>query len=315
MPAQLPAIGLHEAYDTADVSQFLRTLRRRARTVLLLTALAAGAALLHALFAAPQFTAQGALYLGETEHGDTGGDDSSGPVNLFAYSTQSDVETQIELLTTGTLIERAILETGLNTTLRPAGKPPLTYWRWLVFHGGNTASFLPGPQTLQVVNATLTGHYRLITGPDNSYKLYTDGGLFHAATPVLSGTIGQAAWSPAGTLLVRFAQPNEVSAAPSNRRTRRHTSRGKTRPRLPQARHRRTGCRWPKYLTNGALSVMPGGQCPADTQLATLQFTLVGPLSGQTLHQSDDAGLYHHAIAVENRSRHSDRNAHRHQSR
>lgn len=276
MSAQLPAIGFHEAYDTADVSQFLRTLRRRARTVLLLTALAGGGALLHALFAAPQFTAQGALYLGETAHGDTGGDDSAGPVNLFAYSTQSDVETQIELLTTGTLIERAILETGLNTTLRPAGKPPLTYWRWLVFHGGNTTSFLPGPQTLQVVNATLTGHYRLITGPDNSYKLYAAGGLFHAATPVLTGTIGQAAWSPAGTLLVRFAQPDEDSAAPSSL-----APPAATPAQVKSGLSYRLDIAAPdalaKYLTNGALSVNAGGQPTQPTQLATLQFRWSDP--------------------------------------
>ncbi len=40
MTAQLPAIEFREPYDTADISQFIRTLRRRARTVLLFTALA-----------------------------------------------------------------------------------------------------------------------------------------------------------------------------------------------------------------------------------------------------------------------------------
>ncbi len=85
------------------------------------------------------------------------------------------METQIELLTTGTLIKRAMLETGLNTTLRPSDKPRLTYWRWLFYDGGKTSSFQPGPQSLQVVNATLTGHYRLETGPDNSYRLYAVG--------------------------------------------------------------------------------------------------------------------------------------------
>ena len=170
MPAQLPAIEFREPYDTADISQFIRTLRRRARTVLLFTALAGGAALLHALFATPQFTAQGALYLGETQQSGPNTGDADGTVNLSAYSTQSDVETQIELLTTGTLIKRAMLETGLNTTLRPSDKPRLTYWRWLFYHGGKTSSFQPGPQSLQVVNATLAGHYRLETGPDNSYS-------------------------------------------------------------------------------------------------------------------------------------------------
>jgi len=276
MSAQLPAIGLREAYDTADVSQFLRTLRRRARTVLLLTALTSCAALLHALFAVPQFTAQGALYLGETERGDPSAGDSDGTVNLLAYSTQSDVETQIELLTTGTLIEPAILETGLNTTLRPTNKPRLTYWRWLFFNGGNTASFLPGPQTLQVVNATLAGHYRLVTGPGNSYKLYAVGGLFRAARPVLTGIIGQPARNLAGTLLVRFAQPDEDSAAPSNLEPA-ATAPAEVKPGLSYRLDITAPDALTKYLAGGALSVNAGGLPTQPTKLATLQFRWSDP--------------------------------------
>lgn len=276
MPVQLPAIGLRETNDTADFGQFIRTLRRRARTVLLFTALTAFAALLHALFAIPQFTAQGALYLGETQQSgpSAGGDD--GTVNLFAYSTQSDVETQIELLTTGTLIERAVLETGLNTTLRPAGRPALTYWRWRFFDGGSTSFFLPGPQSLQVVNATLAGRYRLETGPDNSYKLYTVGDLFRTSKPVLTGTIGQIARSPAGTLLVRFAQPDEDSAAPSNLET--PASRpAEVKPGLSYSLDIVSPNALAKRLSGGALGVNAGGPPTQPTKLATLEFRWSDP--------------------------------------
>jgi tyrosine-protein kinase Etk/Wzc len=276
MSMPLPAIGFRHVDDTADVSQFVHTLRRRARAVLILTALTGTAALLHALFATPQFTAQGALYLGETEQAGANAGGSDGTVNLFAYSTQSDVETQIELLTTGTLIERSILETGLNTTLRPVGKPPLTYWRWQFFDGGNTSSFLPGPQSLQVVNATLTGHYRLETGPDNSYRLYAAGGFFRPAKPVLTGTIGQMERTPAGTLLVRFAQPDEDSAAPSNLETPTGAP-VEVKPNLSYNLDIVAPDKLAKNLTGGALSVNAGGPPTQPTKLATLQFRWSDP--------------------------------------
>ncbi len=180
------------------------------------------------------------------------------------------METQIELLTTGTLIERAVLETGLNTTLRPAGSPPLTYWRWRVFNGGKTKSFMPGPQSLQVVQATLVGHYRLETGPDNSYKLYAAGGLFHTVKPVLTGTIGQTAQGPDGALLVRFAAPDTNDGAPG-------AGPAGVKPGLrfnldivpPDALANR--------LADSILSVNAGGPPNQPTKLATLQFRWSDP--------------------------------------
>lgn len=270
MPAQLPAIALHETHDTVDIGQFIRALRRRARTILLFMGLAGGAALLHVLFATPQFTARGALYLGETQP-DNGGNDANGTLNLSAYSTQSSVETQIELLTTGTLIERAVLETGLNTTIRPSGTSALTYWRWRFFDGGNPQAFVPGPQSLEVVNATLAGHYRLKTGPDNSYKLYAAGGLFKTSHPVLTGTIGQAAHSPAGALLVRFAAQGGNGAPP---------------PKLTPGQEYDLNIVSPVALADslagGALSVNAGGSPTQPTKLATLQFRWADPYQAQS---------------------------------
>ncbi|MCB5945663.1 polysaccharide biosynthesis tyrosine autokinase [Acidocella sp. KAb 2-4] len=271
MASQLPAIGIQEAYDTADISQFLRTLRRRSRTIVLFTGLAGGAALLYTLFATPQFTARGALYLGDTQQAAPGTGDSDGTVNLLAYSTQSDVETQIELLTTGTLVERAVLESGLNATLRPAGKPPLTYWRWLVFHGGNTRTFLPGPQSLQVVDATLTGRYRLEIGPNNTYKLYVNSGLFGSSKPVLTGTIGELARNADGALLVRFPAPVEDDAAPEDLSapTAPPTA---LKPGLTYQLNIAPPDALADKLVNGAFSVDTGGSPTQPTKLATLQF-------------------------------------------
>jgi tyrosine-protein kinase Etk/Wzc len=189
MTAQLPDRISTEHYETVDFGQFIGAMRQRLATISIFIFIVAFLALVHVLIATPQFTAQGVLYLGETQ--DTGdGSDSSGPVNLSAYSTQSDVETQIGLLTTGTLIQRALLETGLNTTLRLAGAAPLTYWRWRLFSHGSTAVFTPGPQDLEVVDTTLAGHFRIVTGPDNTYKLYGKGKLFDDGKPLLTGVVG-----------------------------------------------------------------------------------------------------------------------------
>ncbi|WP_174502369.1 polysaccharide biosynthesis tyrosine autokinase [Acidiphilium sp. C61] len=212
MATQLPAIGFHahhEPHDIVDFGLFLRTLRQQARTILLFTGIAAAAALLHVLLAVPQFTASGALYLGETQQGSGSGGGSSNAVNLSAYAQQSDVETQIELLTTGTLIQRAVLETGLNATIHPAGAPALRYWRWKWLDHGSTKAFLPAADALRVVDATLVGKFRLVTGAGNTYKLYKAGGIFGREKPVLSGTIGTVAHTADGALLVRFARPGK----------------------------------------------------------------------------------------------------------
>ena len=280
MPAQSPAVGFHELYDTADVSEFIRTLRRRARTVLLFTSLAGGAALLLVLFTRPQFTAYGALYLGESQRGGASPSDADGTVNLFAYSTQSDVETQIELLTTGTLIERAVLETGLNTTLRPTGEPPLTYWRWRMFDGGGTQVFLPGPQSLEVVNATLAGHYRLVTGRDNGYTLYAIGGLFNAAKPVLTGTIGEVAQTPAGSLLVRCAQQDGDGATTSDPETS-AAAPADVKPGLSYTLDIVPPDALANSLAGGVFSVNAGGSPAQPTNLATLQFRWPDPHQAQ----------------------------------
>lgn len=268
MQAQLPSVGLNEAYDKVDLSQVMRLLRARARTILLFTALAGGAALLYVLFAAPQFTAEGALYLGETQQDSSSSGNTNGTVDLSAYSTQSDVETQIELLTTGTLITRAVLETGLNTTIHPAGSPTLTYWRWRFLHGGDTGYFLPGPQSLQVVNATLVGHYTLETGPNNTYKLYTLGHLFGAAKLVLTGTIGQPALSANGSLLVRFAQADEGGAISATT-----TAKPGIRYRLDITQPEALA----KNLTTSMLSVSAGGTSLQPSKLASLKLRWPNP--------------------------------------
>lgn len=264
MSAQLPSVAQADHYDTVDFGQLVIALRRRAATIIIFTLVAATTAFVHVLFATPQFTARGMVYLGETQESDNS--DSSGPVNLSAYSTQSDVETQIGLLTSGTIIERAVLESGLNTTLRPAGTPPLTFWRWRLFAHSNPAVFVPGKQDLQVVDATLPGRYSIVTGLKNTYRLYARGEIFSGHAPILVGVIGRPETVGRYSLTVRYAIPD-------------HAENNNVEP--TKAPEIRAGVVYDldivapdilaDSLPNGMLSITAGGTPEQPTQLATLQ--------------------------------------------
>jgi uncharacterized protein involved in exopolysaccharide biosynthesis len=265
MSMQLTTSGFQsKPHDTVDVGLFMRTLRRRAGTILLCTFLAAGLALSHVLFAVPQFTAEGTLYLGDTQANQGG--DGSGNLNLSAYSTQADVETQVELLSTGALVEGTVLKTGLNAKIRPAGAPRLTYWRWRFFRGGSTQDFVPGPQSLQVVNATDAGRFRLVTGPDNTYKLFRRGDMFKGSRLVLSGVIGKPASGNGVNLTVRPAAPAAQNGQPFNIKPGQDFNLDIASPdAMTQA------------LLGGAYSVTAGGSAMQPTKLAFLRFRWADP--------------------------------------
>ncbi len=262
-----------QQHDTVDIGQFVKLLRRRAKTIMLFTLLSTGVALLHVLFATPQFTARGVLYLGDTQPSD-GSADPASSISLSAYSTQSDVETQIELISTGALIERAVLETGLNAQIRPAGTPPLTYWRWKLFAHGRTSVFVPGPQALQVINAIDPGNYRLVTGPENSYKLYTRGGLFGGGRLVLDGVLGKPATGNGVSLLVQLADSRYQNDQSSI---------------VKAGQSYNLDITAPDALANnilaGALSVTAGGSPLQPTKLAFLEFRWNDPYHAQIFVQ------------------------------
>lgn len=276
---------LAEHYDTVDFGQFLGALKAHALTIAGFIAAAGLLALVHVMLATPQFLAQGVLYLGETQH-DSDTSDASGPVNLSAYSTQSDVETQIGLLTTGTLVQRAVLETGLNSTLKPAGTAPLTYWRWKFFWHGGTRYFQPGPLTLQAVNTTLAGDYRIVTGPDNTYRLYGKGRLASRG-PLLTGVIGLPEALNGQTITVRRTIAGQAPQALATDGQSPDGQSGDAAPKLPDMP---AGLSYDLSVTApdvmadailGKLSVTAGGSPDQPTQLATLQMHWNDPYLAQ----------------------------------
>jgi tyrosine-protein kinase Etk/Wzc len=188
-----------------DLGQIGFILRRRALTIAMFTIFATCLALFDVLFTIPQFTANGSLYLGDAQTAGAPSTDSSNLNFLSDFASQSDVQTQIELIKAKGLIERAILETGLNATITPAGSPPLTYWRWKLFNGGKTTTFIPDQTTLEALFATTPGKYRIIIGSNNTYKLYIEGGLFHVSRLAFEGVLGSPAAGHGVQMLVEAA--------------------------------------------------------------------------------------------------------------
>ncbi|MDD2777249.1 MAG: GNVR domain-containing protein, partial [Sideroxydans sp.] len=268
MTTNLPAIGFQgphgfqEPHDAVDLGHLGQILRRRAGTIVMFVVGATLFALIYVLFSTPQFTVHGALFLGDSE---SAADVRPSGLNFLSdYSTQSDVETQIELITAGALVQHAVLETGLNAQITPAGAPPLTYWRWQFYHGGQTKSFVPGPTTLQALYAATPGRYRIVVGKGNSYTLYTQHTLFAHAHFVLRGILGRPA-AGGGIHLLLEPAGDHFHAAPGTSYDLRVSS--------PEA--------LANSLLAGALTVTAGGPPTQPTKIATLQFRWNNPWQGR----------------------------------
>lgn len=189
MAPPLPAAKLHEQSDMVDFREIGLLLRRRANVIVACVAVTTLIAIFQVFFAVPQFTSQGTLYLGDTQSA-SGGNEASNTSFLYDYTNESDVETQIELITSAALIEGAILETGLNARIGIETTKPPKFWYWKFFQGGRIASYQPTPTSLEVLNATRPGNYIVVLGPNHTYRLETREGWFRPAKLVLAGTLG-----------------------------------------------------------------------------------------------------------------------------
>jgi uncharacterized protein involved in exopolysaccharide biosynthesis/Mrp family chromosome partitioning ATPase len=265
MSSNLPVTLNHAAnYDTIDLGQVMQSLKRSAKVIVAIVAATTFLALLHTLLAEPQFTANGALYLGDAQAPTAAAGNGNGLNFLSDYLSESDVETQIELITAGALVEHAVLETGLNAQIDPAGTPPLTYWRWRLFKHGDTNSFAPGPDTLEALYATTPGNYRLVTGANDDYELYTKPSLFGHSRLILRGQLGKPAAGNGVQMLVQGAGP-AFQATPGKAYDLTITS--------PDA--------LAAALQSGALSVTAGGPATQPTEIAFLQFRWANPYQAQ----------------------------------
>jgi uncharacterized protein involved in exopolysaccharide biosynthesis/Mrp family chromosome partitioning ATPase len=266
MSSNLPVpLGQSTAYDTIDLGQIAQILKRHAKIILGVMAATTLMALLHALTSVPQFTANGALYLGDAQGPTAAPAGNGNGLNFLSdYATESDVETQIELITAGALVKQAVLETGLNAQITPAGAPPLTYWRWRLYNHGDTSSFAPGPDTLEALYATTPGQYLVVIGENNGYKLYARPSFFGGARLLLQGELGKPASGNGVQMLVQGAGPT-FQPTPGKAYDLNIIS--------PDA--------LAVALQNGALTVNAGGSITQPTQIAFLQFHWANPYQAQ----------------------------------
>jgi tyrosine-protein kinase Etk/Wzc len=264
METQMLLPSFDQATDTVNFGEIFSLLRRRAGIIALFTIGAATLMALHVLFATPQFSARGALYLGDTETAAGASSPQPGPGFLSDFSNQSDVETQIELITAGALIQQSILQTGLNAAITPAGSRPLTYWRWRLQEHGQTSAFLPGATTLEALYANDPGHYTIVLGQDDSYTLYTRPGWLEKRHIVLQGVLGKPAAGNGNQMLIQPAGPG-YKFVPGQSYNLDITS----------------AAALADSVAGHALSVMAGGSVTQPTKIAFLQFIWPNPYQAQ----------------------------------
>jgi uncharacterized protein involved in exopolysaccharide biosynthesis/Mrp family chromosome partitioning ATPase len=176
-----------------DLQNFISALTRRWRLIAGVTAFCTLLAVQSVLFSSPRFAATGTVYLGVGDN-TTSNDQTN---FLSDYQVVSSVNAQVQLLQSETLMEQAILETGLNARIVPANAPEMPYWRWRLHYQKSVEIFAPGPDTLIAPfaifsdpGATGVG-FRLIFGKDGHFTLIEPGGLFSKPQEIGEGTWGK----------------------------------------------------------------------------------------------------------------------------
>ena len=78
----------------------------------------------------PEFRASGRLYLGEIGSSKLS---ATSPSEIdLSGGAQADVSSEIEIITSRSLLSRAVIESGLNVAIVPSGWKPARYWQWLL---------------------------------------------------------------------------------------------------------------------------------------------------------------------------------------
>jgi tyrosine-protein kinase Etk/Wzc len=126
MPGHHMDAAVNSMPNGVDVVHVTGALREHYRTVLGIATAIFGAIMLFTLLSGMEFQSSGRLYLGELDG------KSSAKAEDFLSGGQGDVYSEIEILRSRSHVERAVLQSGLNVTIEPAGWDQPRYWRWLV---------------------------------------------------------------------------------------------------------------------------------------------------------------------------------------
>jgi tyrosine-protein kinase Etk/Wzc len=262
----------HENEVDIDLGEIGRTVSRQWRKVAIITALATVFAIFYVLFARPQFTVDGSLYLGDAQSGGNAAQAlSSGPNFLSDFQSVSDVETQIELIQSKALLEQAILETGLNSPITREGASQLNFWKWRLFHGKAITAFGPNPGDIEALFATFaapvsqTATFTVVVGDGGGYRVIEPQGWGFAQKTVLSGVLGQPASGGGLSLLMKPAIDGALPAAGSRFVL-------KVSP---------VETVFTNLSSSGALSVSAGGTVTEPTKVANIEFQWDNPYTAR----------------------------------
>jgi len=227
-------------------------------------------ALLYVLLSTPKFRIDGSLFMGDASSDLSAASTNDSLAFLNDFDTQSDVETDVELLQGKSLVEQAILETGMNAPVTAAGAPHLTYLTWRFFHGHAVQAYAPAPGDLEALYAMSyvptkePRQFRIVIGGGNTYKIEQTDGMF-GGNDVLSGTLGQPAAGGGLSLLLTPALAGSAPAAGSVF----------TMQVLPAE------AVYESLQKREELTISPGGTLSAPTKVVNLQLLYTDPYVGQ----------------------------------
>jgi tyrosine-protein kinase Etk/Wzc len=162
--------------DSIDLSQLSHTLRSKKRLIFGAGLFVFGAVMALTLMSRMTFCTSGRLYLGEL---DDRGRGATADIDLTG-SAQGDVGSEVEILKSRSLVTQAILRSGLNATVQPAGGRAPRMWRWLL--SGRDPKLLDvGVKQVRVLHAKLpeaerskqTFQLRFLSNAE--YELWSDG--------------------------------------------------------------------------------------------------------------------------------------------
>lgn len=198
--------------DGFEIGDILSSIRRRWKFVACVTALCFLAALYLVLTATPKFTLNGAMYLGEGAGQQANNDNSF----LTDFQNSSNVNTEVSLLESQALVERAILETGLNAQVNPLPVKPMTFWRWKFLYARSIDAFGPKPGALVAQDASIAdpgsgGANVLLTfGQNGAFTAVGKGGWASAPPASFSGQLGEPVSSAGISFVLKSSIPGDV---------------------------------------------------------------------------------------------------------
>lgn len=198
--------------EKIDISALFRTIKKEWRWPLALAVVGILIAIIITLFTVPVFKSSGSIYLGNAEKDQAAISSATVGLSLVPGLSQApNLETQVQIMQSRQVIERAIVRSGTNVSiLSPGQNEVVDYWYWL-FSGHSFGIYKNDKIGLhgdlaEAINPGIYGTpLRLVFGENGHYKVYKN------KVQVLDGIIGEPAVSPLMRIIIK---PNKNGFSP-----------------------------------------------------------------------------------------------------